>query len=408
MIRYDLNKIHNNVMTNIYKNIIGPEEEKIINTMNISIKKFTYNNEKYRLFRYDKAFLTKDMFTKTGLLRSVIFKNDKIIVFSPPKAEDPDIFIQNNKPEDCYAQDFIEGTMINMFYDNDKNDWELTTRSVVGAKMYFYKDSKGDNKTFRQMFLQTCDINFDDLNKEYCYSFVLQHKDNRIVKQIVNSRIYLIKIYKINLDYTIEDIQLTAEEESDFYNRHNVYFPVKFKFNDFDELKEKWTSMNTPYYIMGVVVYNKQGVRTKFRNENYEMVRKLRGNEPKLQYHYLNLRKTGKVSLYLNYFKEHKSTFSEYRDMLHMVTRLLYKYYCECYKKKMKPLMQFPSHYRPHMYRLHDLYLKELKNSKKYISLSTVIEYVNNLHPSQQMFVMNYNLRKSNKEETFTKLVEKK
>ena len=70
--------------------------------------------------------------------------------------------------------------------------------------------------------------------------------------------------------------------------------------------------------------------------------------------------------------------------------------------------MQFPSHYRPHMYRLHDLYLKELKNSKKYISLSTVIEYVNNLHPSQQMFVMNYNLRKSNKEETFTKLVEKK
>ena len=50
---------------------------------------------------------------------------------------------------------------------------------------------------------------------------------------------------------------------------------------------------------MGVIVYHKSGVRTKFRNPNYEFVRQLRGNEPKKQYRYLVLRQQEKVMEYL-------------------------------------------------------------------------------------------------------------
>ena len=51
------------------------------------------------------------------------------------------------------------------------------------------------------------------------------------------------------------------------------------------------------------------------------------------------------------------------------------------------------------MNNLHDYYLNHLMPIGKYISYKIVVSYVNNLHPSQQMFVLNYNLRKKNIEE---------
>ena len=212
-------------------------------------------------------------------------------------------------------------------------------------------------------------------------------------------------MYKID-GYKITEVELEENDKELFKQKFNVKFPRVFPFESYDELKDVWASPKTIYKIMGIVVKHKtNGIRTKFRNINYENVRKLRGNQPKLQYHYLCLRKNeGKIKEYLKYYPENKHSFNEYRDMLHMITRILYTYYCQCYKKKEKPLMEFPSQYRTHMFKLHELYTTELKEKKQYIKLSTVIEYVNNLHSSRQMFLMNYNLRKKVMED---KVVEK-
>ena len=43
------------------------------------------------------------------------------------------------------------------------------------------------------------------------------------------------------------------------------------------------------------MIYNCDGTRTKIRNNNYEVVRKLRGNQPKLQYNYLCLKQVIKL-----------------------------------------------------------------------------------------------------------------
>jgi hypothetical protein len=51
------------------------------------------------------------------------------------------------------------------------------------------------------------------------------------------------------------------------------------------------------------------------------------------------------------------------------------------------------------MYKLHhELYIPVLKEEKRYIDLNEVIKYVNSLHPSQQMYMINYDLRKNAKE----------
>ena len=45
-----------------------------------------------------------------------------------------------------------------------------------------------------------------------------------------------------------------------------------------------------PYFFMGYVLHNEiSGERVKYRNENYEYVRHLRGNNPKIQYRHLIL-----------------------------------------------------------------------------------------------------------------------
>ena len=91
-----------------------------------------------------------------------------------------------------------------------------------------------------------------------------------------------------------------------------------------------------------------------------------------------------------------KKEFSVIRDKLHFFTNTLFQNYLKCYIRKEKPLLEFPGHFRPHMFRIHEKYINELKDKRSYVTNTVVQQYVNSLFPSQQMFAINYNLRKKN------------
>ena len=59
-------------------------------------------------------------------------------------------------------------------------------------------------------------------------------------------------------------------------------------------------------------------------------------------------------------------------------------------------LNECPYEFKPHLYNLHNYYKNELKNKKLFIDFKQTINYVNNLHPSQVMFLLNY-FKKSSK-----------
>jgi hypothetical protein len=152
--------------------------------------------------------------------------------------------------------------------------------------------------------------------------------------------------------------------------------------------------MNTSYDIVGVMIHNTEtGERTKIRNPVYEQVRNLRGNQPKLQYQYLCLRKEGKVKDFLKFYPENKSEFSTFRDQVHLFTNTLYSNYVSCYIKKEKPLMEFAQQYRTHMFNIHQIYMKDLREKKLYINNTVVQKYVNELHPSLLMYSLNFHMR---------------
>jgi hypothetical protein len=177
----------------------------------------------------------------------------------------------------------------------------------------------------------------------------------------------------------------------------SVKFPQEYDFDSYKELIDKYGSMNTSYDIVGVVIHNKlTGERTKIRNPVYEQVRNLRGNQPKLQYQYLCLRKEGKVKDFLKYYPENKKEFSTFRDQVHLFTNTLFANYVACYIRKERPLLEFSEQYRTHMFTVHQHYMNELREKKLYVTNSVVQKYVNELHPSLLMYCLNFQMRKRN------------
>lgn len=390
---------------------------------NLKIHKKGYRSIKggnYQIMRYDKDFLCKDDI-ENGKFRSVIVNltSKEPIIFSPTKSLNLSD-LKDSDMEYIRAEEFAEGTMVNLFYDKSISSWDIATRSTVGGNVKFYRDAP---KTFAVLFKEACDVcemNIEDnLNENYCYSFVLQHPENRIVSPFKQPNLVLISAYSFE-NVEIDNVDMIRVSGYDFNNINTLnddMKKVKTYICDFTKVKvpqiynddmnhtkeyyiNTYASQNTEYDIVGVVFKDNRNVfsRYKCRNPNYEEVRRMRGNQAKGQYTYLELRKSGKMSMYLKLYPEDKSKFADYRTQVHKFTHNLYNNYVRCYIKKEKALGEWPKQYRIHMYNIHQLYLNDYVSEKRSINLSVVIGYFNELHPSQQMALLNYNFRKNEKE----------
>jgi len=365
------------------------------------------NNSLYKVIRYDKNLLCVDLIPTYGLCRSIILNSlNQVVGFAPPKSIHADTFIKKypENTNNLYAEKFVEGTMINVFFDPSigvTGSWEISTRNTVGATSTFFKNQ--GSKSFREMFMEAakeCKLDINCLEKHLCYSFVLQHPQNRIVVPFDRPQLYLVGVYRINnmpRNITVEFYNVHEYKNYFFMLGTSVKFPEIYSFGKYSDLIEKYGSMNTPYTIVGVVIHNKTtGERTKIRNPVYEQVRNLRGNQPKLQYQYLSLRKEGNVKDFLKFYPENKKEFSTFRDQVHLFTNTLYSNYVSCYIKKEKPLAEFSEQFRTHMFNLHQFYRNELREKKQFVNNTVVQKYVNELHPSLLMYCLNFQMRKRN------------
>lgn len=387
-------------------------------------KKYNFNNIEYDIIRYNKSELKKivdddpEYYNTLSKCRSIVLRNNKVVVYSPEKSLTFDKYKSISTESISWMEDFIDGTMINVFFDDINNIWEICTRSTVGGNILFFNDIKNynyfnlnqqdfehyNNITFRSMFFEacnSCNFNLNTLDKKYSYTFVLQHPFNRIVTPITYPTIYLIKVYNINTDNNM-NVTVIEKNINEFYNENKyifndtrVLFPNKYEIiNDFNTILNFYNSFTIDYHIVGIVICDKNGNRTKIRNPNYEKVRKLRGNQPKLQYNYLSLRKENKLNEFLSHYPEHTILFRKFQTLLYNYTDELYRNYISCYIKKDKMLKDYDFQYKTHMYNLHQKYITELKHSNKHIDKKFVIEYINSLEPAQQMFVINYSTYK--------------
>ena len=389
--------------TNFLKTgIIDSDQEKYYSVNHYSTKE--NESKTYDIVKYNKDLLSSDIISTYGLLRSVILSGSQIVGFAPPKSISGEDFMTKYPiiTATLVAQDFIEGTMINVFFDSVNDCWQISTRNTVDAEVSFFKETnKWSNKTFNQMFLEAClfnNLNIQYLNPKYCYSFVLQHPENRIVVPFKTTQLFLVAVYEIcqtEDSAIVKEIDLNEVMGEQAWRLTSIRYPETYEFTTYTELINKFASPNTSYDILGIVVKNVEtGERTKFRNPIYEEVRQLRGNQPKLQYQYLCLRHSGKLSEFLKYYPESKSDMSKFRDQVHMFTNTLHQNYISCYVRKEKPLKEYPDQYRTHMFKLHEMFKNDLRPNNLFVTNTVAINYVNMLHPSLLMYCLNHHLRK--------------
>ena len=384
-IKYDLMMMRND-MNDI---INDPKKDNIEKQGEFLYKQWLDNNKRYNIIKYNKD--NENFKVENGLCRSVIFSGGKINVFSPPKAINFVDFVNIFQVNECYGEEIIEGTMINLFYDNDIERWNIASKTSVGCKIKYFQEQENFDVLFNEV-CKKLELDINNFDSEYMYSFVMQHPNNKFVLNIQDMRLYLIAIYKIE-QTVITEIPREKYSELNLDNQFNkLWFPYRFSIDSYENLMAHFGTMNTDINIVGVMIKSYNGVRTKIINPGYKYIKNLRGNNSKLQFNYLCLRKDNRVKEYLKYFPESRKLFSEFRKQVHDFTKTLYSNYISCYIKKDRPLLEYPYKFRSHMFNLHQYYLT-IKDMNGYVNKNTVIEYINKLEPSILMYALNYDLR---------------
>ena len=290
----------------------------------------------------------------------------KVICLPPVKAREYDMEKDNLDSSHREIQYLIDGTMVNLFFNGE---WIISTRSDIGGR-----NKWANKKSFKQMFDECSDIEYDKLNKECCYSFVMRHKDNRNVSPIVENKLILVDAYKLNQDNekTIERI-----ENSKF----SMVYPgtekiTNIEFNELVDFKS--------YEIKGYTI--KQGnKRYKLINPLFEYVKAINPNMNCDLFNYIELRKNGNLKEYLKYFPEYSGIFTNYRNDIHNISNELYNNYKNHHIFKNIERKEIPYNLKPMVEDIHKIYIE----TKKPTRWNDIKEYIHNMPSKKLIFALN-------------------
>jgi hypothetical protein len=389
-------------------NELGCEEllngDKLPTTSGKELKTTTSSAEKggYKMITYKKNTVSDETITTAGLFRSVIFNsNDQLVCFAPPKAMTYEKFKENHHLHLVNVEEFIDGTMINMFWDkiidteygDDSgiigDGWRITTRKNIGADNRFYRYSNNcTQRKFGVLFRETFEktgVNVEKLDKSYCYSFVMRHPENRVVSYVKEPELYLTDAFLLenpsDAHYKVTAAYHSSCRGMPAFLNSNVKFPRSFKVDNYDQL-EQMVDGHSPdgSLTKGYMLHCKQtGSRTKIVPEEYNFVKELRGNFADLRFLFLTLHRQGRVHEYLHYYPENYPLFAEYTHLLNDYTHCMFMLYRDCFISKTKPLAEYPANYRTHMYKLHGIYKQYYQPIRMGIRYSDVNDYVNDI-----------------------------
>lgn len=220
----------------------------------------------------------------------------------------------------------IDGTYVRLYYNNDK--WCVATNRCIDAKRARWHSYK----TFYDYFQEASHspeslLNYERLNKDRVYLFVVCHPENRIVKVYQNSKLYHIG--------TLDSKNGWSEVDEDI----GIPKPELFNNNDVQSLQSLQEYTKTlDWQNPGFVVQwtNSDGVikRCKIRNNNYEYVNGLRGDKISMVEHYLTLRSDTENPRTFTEFTKYFPEYSIIEDSINMTSRYVHQMYMEYYVNK--------------------------------------------------------------------------
>jgi hypothetical protein len=348
------------------------------------------------LIRYEKG-VTNMSLPHSRWLRSVVWNTEGNypVSIAPPKASTLPCPYQT--PEEAVTDnavftEFLDGFMINCFRMKGDSHIHITSRSKLDASGTFYS-----SKTFRQLFLEAFlgkeGATMGELDKEFQerasmwfesneedlstgYSFLVQHKENRIVTPVEVNRVVL--IHKHVLSSTSGLIMTSGFTTfrgvpnglRQFKQDEGAALPRSYlDAVSTTETKSlpSWIQRileTEPWSFQGVVCEDKQGNRWRFRSDKYLAVKTLRGNCPSVLERFSQLYVQNLVHKYLEFYPEDTIEFQLNLLAMNQVIQSIFVIYINLHVAKSITVDTIDKMYLPHLYNLHGIYISQLRPKK--------------------------------------------
>ena len=312
------------------------EIKKFVKNLSFTEIKYKSQNVPYNLqvLEHDNLYMlsfTEHSNMALNIVRAmngVIFEKNtnKLLHYSFPKAYEGvySPYIENEK--DCYKKNInqsfeveisTEGTHIKVFWYNE--EWKVSTSRSIEAGLSFWNSEK----SFKEMFYETCEyenIDLNSLDKDYCYSFIMQHPENKICRDITVP--YCNMLNKVNLD---ESTVLRTTEG----------FVID---SSIDLLLEKMRHSKTN---LNYIVYLEDYSRIKITNNNFKKLQKLLKNDNNIKKIYLKSLQEGTSEKMKNNSKEHQEVFERIESILDITVKNIQESYKNNFIYKQKTYVYF-------------------------------------------------------------------
>lgn len=277
-------------------------------------------------------------------------------------------FMKDKKWEDFTFKHCYEGTMIIVFYAYEK--WYVCTRKCLDAS----KSTWIKGRSYYELFMDAISGKFklDELDKKYCYHFILIHHKNR---NIVDYS-YITNYYK-NVSLAMVTEKYTFNKID--YHINGVIHPTEYRFNNMDEVKKhlEMISINNKktHHITteGVIVEHKDNTKNgeltllKLQTPVYREIEEIKPNTSNLDAMFLELYQKDKLRNVMSYFtKQEYEVFKRIHTSMKTLSEEFLNIYHMTRGHKNEGLYEkLPKSYKCAIYIIHGVYLKKKEKEKE-------------------------------------------
>jgi len=359
----------------------------------------------YEIWNYDSNYICFDENQVIKNCRSVIYSHPQhhLLSLGPGKTTPSDIFCKKYHCfENIYVNEYIDGTMVHLFYDKRRKMWEISSKNHVSGSQKIQKGFVKTKKTLLDMFKEALGYDSNDslqcisllkyFPKHYCYQFVLLHPENTILYPIEHSMGYLVAIYDITpKTHRALNIPQCIFEQWDFLQNSRILFPKQKKIESWDDIsKHQLSIFNDARNICGyMALHVESGERAKFMNPQYIQAKELNKSSPHLGLYYLCLHKQNLVKDYLEYFPKFRKTFRKFQQIFQDYIEELHSAYLVKYVWRNSMGGKMNEKYLPYVNDIHrDLYISSLRSSRTKVTKPLVYQYMLKKPPAELLYIL--------------------
>jgi hypothetical protein len=290
------------------------------------------------------------------------------------------LLMSNLSQGNYQVQEALDGTLLRYAYIDETNEWLLSTNNKDDANQAYWMNGVSFAKQFESV--RDVTIDFDSLNKNYVYLFVMCHPLNVIVVNHEKSMIHHVATY---------DRRTLTEIDIDI----GIPKPPTFDLTP-SEIRERMSaSMTTPVNSAGYMIIVREGDmchRYRCENANYTAAKRLRGNSNNIEYTLLEL--------LLEHGEEHINTFllyypiysCEYISLIQRINKLAAKLYRE-YGQRYKEHREIMVHSRHHKFlvEIHQkVYRDTLRPIHQTVQYDDIRKFLLQQSPAKVLYLINY------------------